>query len=379
MTFYGARSLTKAGLRIGSALAALAVAGCASIPSSGPTGSQIVSEIRANTSHLGITLTEVRTAADLPVPPPPAPVFSRTYTPPPSTEMVGQGEILDIAIYETGITLFGSGAGTAGLDTTSSAERLPPIRVSDAGTINIPYIGELAVAGRTTSEVETLIRRALRGKSQNPQVLVTIREGLTNSVIIGGDINRPGRLVLSTNQERLSDVIALAGGSRGEIRDVLVRVQRSRDSREFRLSEILSDPDQDILVFPADRISLVRSPRSFSAMGAAGRTEQISFPDAGVSLAEAIALAGGSNPNTGDPSAVFVFRFAPGANGENQPTVYHFNMMQASSFLLAQRFPMTDEDVLYIGNADANQPTKLVQIVSQLFFPLLTLQNVIGI
>jgi polysaccharide export outer membrane protein len=36
---------------------------------------------------------------------------------------------------------------------------------------------------------------------------------------------------------------------------------------------------------------------------------------------------------------------------------------------------MTDKDVLYVGNAGANQPTKLVQIVSQLFLPLLSLQN----
>ena len=60
------------------------------------------------------------------------------------------------------------------------------------------------------------------------------------------------------------------------------------------------------------------------------------------------------------------------------PTVYHFNMMEASSYILAQRFKMQDKDVLYIGNAEANQPTKLVQIVSQLFFPLLTIGQVLN-
>ena len=338
-----------------------------------------MNQIEADTSHLGIALVEVRTAADLPVAPEPEAIFSDAYTPPPPTELVGPGEILDVSIYETGITLFGraSAEGAAGSDFASSAERFPSMRVSDAGTINIPYAGELQVAGLTTSGVEELIRRSLRGKSQNPQVLVSIREGLTNSVIIGGDISRPGRLVLPTNRETLSDAIALAGGSRGEIKDVLVRVQREGINREFRLSEVLSSPDRDIRIFPADRISLVRAPRSFSVMGAAGRTEQIGFPDASVSLAEAVSLAGGSNPNTGDPSAIFVFRIVEGEAGQDVPIVYHFNMMEARSFLLAQRFAMTDKDVLYVGNAEANQPTKLVQIVSQLFFPLLTLQTVL--
>ena len=78
---------------------------------------------------------------------------------------------------------------------------MPPTRVSDEGTINIPYVDELSVKGRTTADVEKLIRQALRGKSQNPQVLVSIREGLTNSVIVGGDVARPGRLVLPTNRD----------------------------------------------------------------------------------------------------------------------------------------------------------------------------------
>jgi polysaccharide export outer membrane protein len=33
---------------------------------------------------------------------------------------------------------------------------------------------------------------------------------------------------------------------------------------------------------------------------------------------------------------------------------------------------MRDKDLLYIGNARANQPSKLVQIISQLFSPIVT-------
>lgn len=356
------------------------LAGCAAIPSSGPTGSEIRAQVKADTSHLGIALVEVSTVAELPQAGAPAPVFNPEYTPPPPTELVGAGDVLDISIYETGIALFGRSApaiaaGEANFDSAAKAERLPPTRVSDEGTINVPYIGEMPVKGRTTAEVERQIRQSLRRKSQNPQVLVSIREGLTNSVIVGGDVARPGRLVLPTNRESLSDVIALAGGNRGEIKDMLVRVQRGGVNGEFRLSDIMSNPAQDVRIYPADRISLVRAPRSFSVMGAAGKAEQIGFPAPQLSLAEAIALAGGSNPNTGDARAIFVFRITKGPNGEDKPIVYHLNMMRASSFILAQRFPMADKDVLYVGNAAANQPSKLVQIVSQLFFPLVALQN----
>ena len=313
-----------------------------------------------------------------------APVFAQNYAPPAPTEMVGAGDVLEIAVYETGVTLFGgnvgagSVAGQGGGNPASRAERFPLFRVSDTGSISFPYVGEIAVAGRTTDQIEALLRRSLQGKSQNPQVLVSIAQGLTNSVIIGGDVRNPGRLVLPTNRESLSDVVALAGGNTGEIKDILVRIQREGRVGEFRLSDILSKPEQDIRIFPADRILLVRAPQRFSVLGAAGRNDQIAFPAPALSLIEAVSLSGGSNANAGDPRAIFVFRNRVGPDGKDVPTVYHFSMMEASSYILAQRFKMQDKDVLYIGNAEANQPSKLVQIVSQLFFPLVTLGQVIN-
>lgn len=367
------------------ALAAL-LAACSTIPSSGPTGGELRSQIEENSLVMPIALIEVKTAADLPVSAKPAPYVDADYAPPPPTERVGPGDVLSITIYETGVALFGGtgrapggGAeGPAAFDPAARAERLPATLVNDAGAINVPYVGEMQVAGRTTNEIEVMIRRALRGKSQNPQVLVSITQGLTNSVIIGGDVRQPGRLVLPTNRESLSDVVALAGGSTGEIKDIAVRLNRAGNSREFRLSDVLGGSGQDLRIFPGDRILLVRAPRSFTVLGAAGRSDQLVFPAPRVSLIEAVGMAGGANPNAGDPRAVFVFRNVTGPEGEDVPTVFHFNMMQASSYLLAQRFEMTDKDVLYIGNAEANQPTKLVQIISQLFFPLITLQGVVN-
>lgn len=366
-------------------LSAILLAGCSTIPSSGPTGSQLRSQMTDDAGLQPIELVEVTSIADLPVAVYRDLVFEDDYTPAAPTELVGPGDVLDITVYETGVALFGGmsgggagGEGSASFDPAARTERFPPFRVSDDGFINFPFVGEIAVAGQTTDQIERLLRRALRGKSQNPQVLVSISQGLTNSVIIGGDVRNPGRLVLPTNQENLSDVVALAGGNSGEIKDIVVRVQRDGNFGEFRLSDILSDPRQDIRIFPADRILLVRAPQSFSVLGAAGRNDQIPFPAPRLSLVEAVALSGGSNPGAGDPRAVFVFRNRQDADGSQTPTVYHFNMMKASSYILAQRFTIEDKDVLFIGNAEANQPTKLVQIVSQLFFPLVTLEGIVN-
>ena len=369
-----------------SASLAIVLASCASLPSSGPTASRIVAQVGDPAARVAIALVKVRSVADLPVSARPVPLLAELRNPSGWVEQVGRGDLLDIAVYETGITLFGRSSGLArsgtvaqgSLGSDGRAERLPPFRVSAEGTINFPYIGDVTVSGRTTTEIEELLRKGLSEKSQNPQVLVSIVQAVTSSVIVAGDVRQPGRVVLTTNRETLSDVVALAGGSAGEIKDILVRVQRGGVSSELRLADIFSTPEQDILIRPADRIQVLRSPQSFSVLGAAGRSDQIVFPASTLSLAEAVALSGGANPNAGDPRAIFVFRIVRGSDGIEVPTVFHLNMMEASSYILAQHFAMRDKDVLYVGNAKANQPSKLVQIISQIFFPLVTLGQVIN-
>lgn len=374
----GAYGLNRSALAL---LCAIGLSACATLPSSGPTGRQIERGVTASGSD--IQLVELDGAAALPPPPPVVPVTLTNLAPPP-TDMVGPGDVLDIAIYESGVTLFGGGASklsadTGSFDSSAKAERLAGNRVDDGGDIQLPYAGRLHVAGRTVGEIGQQIRAALRGYSQNPQILVTLREAITNSVIVGGEVNKPGRLVLPTNRETVADAIALAGGYRGDLKDLAVRLQRQDVTDQFRLSDAVSGPEADLRVYPGDRLSIVRAPRSFSVMGAPGQVQLFPFGAPTISLAEAVAQAGGANPSFGDPAAIFVFRYVPDKDGALHPVVYHINMMKAGSYFLAQRFMAQDKDVVYVGNARANQPSKLIQIISQLFAPIVTVTSAVQV
>ncbi|EPR12687.1 hypothetical protein M527_01170 [Sphingobium indicum IP26] len=291
--------------------------------------------------------------------------------------MVGPGDVISIYIYEAGVPLFsGTSADLSGaFDPSVKVQTLPPSRVDDNGTIVVPYAGRLNVSGKTLLEVQKLIRNSLRGLSQNPQVLVTLQQVINNSVIVGGEIGQPGRLVLQTNRERLSDVVALSGGYRGSAKDLLLRLRRGQQVAELRLSDVLQDPDADALVYPGDRLTVLQDPLLFSVLGASGRVQQLPFSRGTMSLVEAMAAAGGPNSGQGDPEAVFVFRYEKGEAGETKPTVYHFNMMKTGSYFLAQKFALKNNDILYFGNAQANQPSKLIQLISQLFSPIITVTN----
>lgn len=333
--------------------------------------------------ELPFNLIEVQTPTALPQPPAvPAPALSAL--PPKPTDLLGPGDVLNVSVYEAGVSLFGTAIrtialnGSTGIDTSSNAETLPPVRIDDYGYIRVPFVGRIRAAGHTVAELQSIIQSGLRGMSQDPQVMITVQRSITNSIILAGEVTHPGRLVLDTNRESLVDAIALAGGYRGEAKDAVARVQRDGQTFEIRLSDLLDMPQEDVQIAPGDRITLVSRPQTFSVLGAPNKSEEINFPRGRLTLAEAVALAGGANPNAGDAAAIFVFRYVPRPDGTEQPTVYHVNMMQPGAYLLSQRFLMRDRDVLYIGNARANQLTKFVNVLSQLFVPVATARNVAG-
>jgi polysaccharide export outer membrane protein len=361
---------------------ALVLTGCASLPSSGPTGPEIRRAASPKAGQYPFALIEVETAAAIP-PGPSVPVSTLITMPPRPTDLLGPGDVLNISVYEAGVSLFGTAlrtaaAGSGMIDTSSTAERLPTVRVDDYGYIKVPFVGRLRAAGHTAAELQAMIQNGLRGMSQDPQVMVTIEQSITNSLILAGEVAKPGRLVLATNRESLVDAIALAGGYRGNAKDAVARIQRDGQTFEIRLSDLLDMPQQDVQVAPGDRITLISRPQSFSVLGAPNRAEEIAFQRSRLTLAEAVALAGGANPNAGDAAAVFVFRYVPQSDGTERPTVYHLNMMRAGAYLLSQRFMMHDRDVLYVGNARANQLTKFVQLLSQFFIPVATVRTTVG-
>jgi polysaccharide export outer membrane protein len=356
------------------------LAGCATLPSSGPTGGQIEKSLTSSKDGSPIQLVQVNTVADVPnigANANPAARLPDLASPP--TDMVGPGDVLDINIYEAGVTLFagtssaGGGAATLGVQ----VQKLPLTRIDDLGDITIPYAGTLHVAGLTIGEVEAMVRNSLQRLSQNPQVLITLSQAITNSVIVGGEVGKPGRLVLQTNRETLSDVVALAGGYRGSARDLTLRVTRGGKNVDVRMNDLVDNPTLDVRAHPGDRLTLINNPRTYSVLGAPGRVEQVPFSRSTVSLAEAIANAGGVNPGVGNPAAIFVFRYVRDEQGNEVPVVYHLNMMKTGTYFVAQRFAMQDKDVLYFGNAAANQPSKLIQLISQLFSPILTVTSAV--
>jgi polysaccharide export outer membrane protein len=296
-------------------------------------------------------------------------------------DTIGPGDVLSVQIYEIGVSLFGR---TIAAPPTPEGLSPPPtatgqqigagFAVGEDGTITLPYIGRIHVAGLTPLQVQDAIVRGLRGKSQSPQAVVTVQQNWTNTALMMGAVPRPGRVGLNATRVRLLDAIVDVGGAPAQ--DSIVRFTRQGRTVEQPLDQIDLTSADNLVILPGDRIEIIRQPRTFLVFGANDRIAQVPFDVRNLSLAEALARIGGPSDGRADPRSVFVFRYAdgapvPGVAGPPQkPVVYQLNMMQASSYFLAQKFAMRDKDIIYVANSQTNQLAKAAQIFNLLASPV---------
>ncbi len=374
--------------------ASLLLGGCATLPSNGPTGPEVRKAARASDNVLGFSIIPVdvllvQRLAGAPREEAGA-LLSLSASAP--IDALGPGDVVNIDIFEVGTTLFQRngtliGGDPSGLSQVAAADGQPisGLVIDREGAVTIPYAGRIVIAGRTLAEAQKLIEARLRGLSQSPQVIMTLRQNVTNTVYIMGTVAKPGRMALTLGHETLLEAIANAGGAGLSPQDMIVRFTRKGISVEVQLQDIRAGSPEDLVLIPGDKIELIHQPRSFSVFGAANKIAQVPFDTRTVSLAEALARAGGPSDAAADPRAIFVFRFeavslAPAgkfidasSNGRT-PVIYQLNMMKPASYFLAQQFPIHDKDVIYISNSLANRPTKFVQIINQLFSPFFAIR-----
>jgi len=124
--------------------------------------------------------------------------------------------------------------------------------VDNTGVISYPYLNEITIKGKTTSELETELVAGLKGRVlMNPNIAVSVVQ--YRSFSIGGEVKNPGNYPFEPNLT-LRKAINLAGGvtewSNGK-RFTIDREQ-SVDSEDLSL---------DSSVYPGDVVTVL--PRRF--------------------------------------------------------------------------------------------------------------------
>ena len=361
------------------ALGALVLQACATLPTNAPTAGQIERRANAPESSLNFDIIDIDAATAIATPGVNAGGLIQLEAlsaigPVSTADTIHVGDRLAIQVFEVGIALFaGQTTNLAGNQTPVANAQRFEVEVKQAGTISLPYLGTVKAEGSSPEQLALDIRNRLRSLSESPEVLVTISESVENVAYVTGSVSRPGRIRLSLARERLLDLLALAGGARIEPEDAELRIVRGDKTASVGLNVLHPEDLANIVVSPGDRIEVLRRRKSFTVFGATDSVSQINFDSDRVSLAEAVARGSGPSDSRANPRGVFLFRLARGDNDDVvKPIVYRLNMMNSESYFLAQMFQVQDKDVILFANADANMSAKFINVLNQLFSPLLT-------
>ena len=367
-------------------LLACVIAGCSSLPTAGPTVSDVrKQEVKNNQIRFDLVDIDDNVVTAL-LAEPRESFRSRfkKYGKPPQPK-IGIGDGVVVSIWEAaGGGLFSS-SPTEHVSAGSRSVTIPEQVVGQDGGISVPFADRVPVAGRLPVEVQRTIEQRLAEKAIEPQVIVTVTKSLSNSVTVTGEVVSGARVALSLKGDRLLDLIAAVGGAKASVYETFVRLSRDGVTATIPMESLVADPAENIYAQPGDVLTLIRLSQSFTAFGATGANAQIAFPSERVTLVEALAKAGGLQDLRSDPEGVFLFRFEPprivralgrpqlntGPDGSS-PVVYRLDLRDARSYFLAQRFPIEDKDIIYVANADFNELQKFFTLLNTLTGPIIS-------
>lgn len=366
-------------------LALLAMAGCASFPDDGPGARQIKADAHVvGDKHYDLVRLDYRTT-EVVAAHPPTPL-STLANPLGASKLglINEGDLISVTIYQPNQQVsFNSGSSDsggssgAGIDGKSTSNQGLRLQVDEAGSVSIPYAGQVVVAHMTPGEASIAIQRALKGRLINPQVLVSVEASPTNSVTVLGEVKKSGLVRLSPNNNSLINVIARAGGATRPNGDVIVAITRNGHTNTAPLTIVLDEPGQNIKLAPKDEVRLVYHPRRYSTFGALAKNAQTPIEDDSISLAGALSKLGGLDSNNANPAEVMVFRFerpevasALGLSfdpsAQRVPVVYRLDLREPAGFFVAQRFEVQADDIIYVPHADLAEARKFFELVTEI-------------
>lgn len=186
------------------------------------------------------------------------------------------------------------------------------VRVDQRGSISLPLIGSVRVAGMTQAQAEARLAGLLGANLlQNPQVSIFIKEFTNQRVTVEGEVKSPGVFPLN-GRVRLLQAVALAGGLTELAKTDTIGLFRSQAGSGNRvyyvdLDLIRSGRANDPFVMNDDRIVVQRREKQRVTVEGEVKSPGVFTIDEPTTVLQSIALSKGLT-TLGAPNKVILFR-----------------------------------------------------------------------
>lgn len=229
------------------------------------------------------------------------------------------------------------------------------LEVSPDGTIFVPYIESVKVAGLSPEDARTDIQNRLKPIAPSAQVQLDVVYGDQNVIELVSGVQKPGRYPVAARGVTILSMLAEAGGIPDSLRNPVVRLHRSGVGYAALAEELYRNPERDIMLRGGDRVVVESDPRSFVVLGAAGAERTVPFQKESQTLLEAVSLGGGLAEARANIKGVLVLRQYPaaavradGSGPKMSRVVFAFDLSAGDGLFAAGSFDIHPDDVILV-------------------------------
>lgn len=233
-------------------------------------------------------------------------------------------------------------------------------RVGSDGTISLPLIGYLRIAGLTSEQAQQAISRQLQDKNvvKSPQVSVFVKEYTNSEISVAGEVAKPG--VFSVlGPHRLLDVLEAAGGMTDKASDTITISHRGSD--QLTTVHLSNDPAvtarANVELQPGDTVVVPKAGIVY-VLGEVNRPGGYALNSSGgVTLLQVLAAAGGTTNLASLSGTKMVRRTASGLKEIPVP-------MKSLLHAKVADFPMKPGDIIYVPSSRVKSALNAGALVS---------------